>query len=52
MFYKMLESFSKESSEFKIGPLGREDFNVNIPLDVWKKYVWKLNYKQLIVISN
>ncbi len=36
MFYKMLESFSKESSESKLAAW-REDLNVNIPLDVWEE---------------
>lgn len=34
MFYKMLESHSKESSESKLASW-REDLNVNIPSDVW-----------------
>ncbi len=40
MFYKMLESFSKESSEFKLAAW-REDLNVNIPLDVWEEICMK-----------
>ncbi len=36
----MLESFSKESSEFKLAAW-REDLNVNIPLDVWEEICMK-----------
>lgn len=40
MFYKMLESHSKESSESKLASW-REELNVNIPSDVWEEICTK-----------